>query len=240
MTYSLETLDYSVRVSGRARYARIVVRPDMSVEVVLPRGVHATHAKTLLREKEPWVVRSLNRFRTHAHLAMPEKQEGKPEEISFESTGQVFKVSYHKTNSSQVRVSERESVLSVSGCVDDDSKVQATLKRWLKRKGSELLLPMLKAESEKLGLSYERSAVRLQKHCWGSCSRKRSISLNAKLLFLPEPLIRYVMIHELTHLKEMNHSGAFWALVARYDDNCSEHRRALKQVSCWVPHWVER
>ncbi len=235
----LEGLDYTVRVSGRARYARIVVRPDMSVEVVLPQGVHAMHAKALLREKEPWLTRTLNRFRAYAPLEEDKCQNSRPERIGFESVELDFSIIYHRTDSSQVRISDRGSELRISGCVDDSLKLNMALQRWLKRKGKALLLPILEAESRRLGLNYRRASVRLQKHCWGSCSRKKTISLNARLLFFPQPLMRYVMVHELVHLKEMNHSRAFWAQLARYDGNWLEHRRQLKQVSHRIPVWVD-
>jgi len=235
----LEDLEYSVRISGRARYARIVVRPDMSVEVVLPQGVHAMHAETLLKKKAFWLTRTLNRFSAYAPLEFA-NQNSRPELISFKSVGLDFSVTYHQTDASSVRVSDRGSELRLSGCVDDALKLNLALQRWLKRKGNALLLPILKAESERMGLDYRQAAVRLQKRCWGSCSRKKTVSLNAKLLFLPQPLMRYVIIHELAHLKEMNHSRAFWALVERYHEGCLEHRRELKQVSRWIPAWADR
>ncbi|MFC1536640.1 M48 family metallopeptidase [Pseudomonadota bacterium] len=236
----LESLEYSVRVSGRARHARIVVRSDMSVEVVLPRGVHAMRAEALLREKESWLTRTLNRFSIDLPLEQKRCQSDRPEQISFKAVGLAFQVAYQKTGSSQVRVSERGPELRITGSVDDSLKLNMALRRWLKRKGRELLPPLLKAESERLGLHYRHATVRLQKRCWGSCSRNRTISLNAKLLFLPQPLMRYVMIHELVHLKEMNHSKAFWSLVERCDGNCMAHRKELKQVSSWIPLWADR
>jgi len=236
----LESLDYTVRVSQRAHHARIVVRPDMSVEVVLPQGVHTRQAEILLRQKELWLTRTLNRFSAHALLAPPECQHARPERISFESVGLNFSITYRKTDSSQLRLTENGPELRISGCVDDALKLNTALQRWLKRKGNALLLPILKAESERVGLNYRQAAVRLQKRCWGSCSRKRTVSLNAKLLFLPQPLMRYVIIHELAHLKEMNHSKAFWALVERYHEGCLERRRELKQVSHWIPAWADR
>jgi predicted metal-dependent hydrolase len=236
----LGELDYSVRISGRARYARIVVRPDMSVEVVLPQGVHAMYAERLLREKESWLTRTLERLRAYAPLEQAGGKSERPENIRFESVGLDFSITYHRTDSSQVRISERGAELRISGCVDDALKLNMALQRWLKRKGKALLLPILDADCRRLGLSYHQASVRLQKRCWGSCSRKKTISLNARLLFLPQSLVRYVMVHELAHLKEMNHSRAFWALVEQCDRNCLEHRRELKQASRWIPAWVDR
>lgn len=69
---------------------------------------------------------------------------------------------------------------------------------------------------------------------WGSCSSKKNLNFNYKLIFLPPELRDYVIVHELCHLKEMNHSSSFWRLVAETLPNYAEHERALrhKGLSC--------
>jgi hypothetical protein len=67
--------------------------------------------------------------------------------------------------------------------------------------------------SRELGYTYRRLFVRRVVSRWGSCSRNGNLSFNYKLLFLPERLVDYVVVHELCHLRELNHSPRFWALV---------------------------
>lgn len=78
------------------------------------------------------------------------------------------------------------------------------------------------------GLTYKRVAIRNQRRCWGSCSALGNLNFSYKLLFLPPPLRDYVIVHELCHLKELNHSPRFWALVAETMPEYQTYRRQLR------------
>lgn len=77
---------------------------------------------------------------------------------------------------------------------------------------------------------FNRITIRNQKTCWGSCSRKGNLNFNYKILFLPEHLANYIVIHELCHLKELNHSRRFWDLLSQSVPNYLEIRRELKKI----------
>ena len=79
---------------------------------------------------------------------------------------------------------------------------------------------------------YKKIIVRSQSTRWGSCSRTGTLSFNYRLLFLPEELADYVVVHELCHLKEMNHSRRFWALVAGAMPHHRQLRYELKKYHC--------
>jgi len=76
--------------------------------------------------------------------------------------------------------------------------------------------------------SYNKIFIRNQKTRWGSCSNKGNLNFNYKILFLPEDLRDYVIVHELCHLKEFNHSQKFWSLVSVAISNPFEIRKELK------------
>jgi predicted metal-dependent hydrolase len=235
----IENIDYTVRVSRRARYARIVVRPNLSVEVVLPEGVSRQRAAALLQEKREWIERSLKRFGEHARIEPVADSSGLPQQVDFEALAVSIPILYRHTGSGRVRVVEVESKLNVTGNIADIDMVKTGLQKWLKRKTKELLPAMLEELAQAHGFRHQKVTIRLQKSRWGSCTRGGNISLNAKLLFLPMELLRYVMLHELAQLKHMNHSKAFWDVVAACDEGYLLHRKEMRRVSCWIPAWAE-
>lgn len=76
--------------------------------------------------------------------------------------------------------------------------------------------------------SYNKISVKNQKSCWGSCSRKGNLNFNYKVADLPEDLRDYIIIHELCHIKELNHSKNFWKLVALVIPNYKDLKQKLK------------
>ena len=81
------------------------------------------------------------------------------------------------------------------------------------------------------GYKYNRVSIRNQKTRWGSCSKKENLNFNYKILFLPIPLAKYIITHELCHLKEMNHSKRFWDLVAKTVPDCKKLRKQLRKLA---------
>ena len=75
-----------------------------------------------------------------------------------------------------------------------------------------------------------RVAIRNQRTCWGSCSEYKNLNFSYKLLFLPPHLADYVVVHELCHLEELNHSPQFWALVEQTLPEYKKHRKELRGI----------
>lgn len=87
----------------------------------------------------------------------------------------------------------------------------------------------------RMGVSYGRITIRSQKTLWGSCSEKGNLSFNCLLMKLPEEITDYVIVHELTHRRHMNHSRAFWQEVERVMPDYRERRRVLKEAGgIWI------
>ena len=96
-----------------------------------------------------------------------------------------------------------------------------------------LIVERLQFFNTKGEFTYSRVAIRDQRRCWGSCSSKGNLNFSYKLLFLPACLRDYIIVHELCHLKVLNHSASFWAEVeARMPDYVSRmhHLRTIEKT----------
>ena len=82
-----------------------------------------------------------------------------------------------------------------------------------------------------MGISYGRITIREQKTRWGSCSGKGNLNYNWKLTLMPPEILDYVVVHELAHRKEMNHSRDFWKIVEQVLPDYQKRRKRLKELS---------
>lgn len=121
---------------------------------------------------------------------------------------------------------------------DSPAAVFERLRLWLRREAEDRLGPALAELAERHGFVYRAARFRLQKSRWGSCSARGVINLNACLLFLPEAVAAYVLLHELCHTRQMNHSPAFWKEVFAIDPQALAKDRGLRKAWRHVPGWV--
>jgi predicted metal-dependent hydrolase len=102
--------------------------------------------------------------------------------------------------------------------------------RRLKHQARALIKEKLAEINKVYNFSFNRVSIKNHKSRWGSCSKKGNLNFNYKIIHLPVELVEYVVAHELCHLKELNHSNRFWALVAKAVPDYKACRRKLKAV----------
>ena len=115
----------------------------------------------------------------------------------------------------------------------------ATLTPWLQARAKDVLVPWIHQLSHELSLPFSRAAVRRQRTKWGSCSAETSINLNRNLLFLPEAMARYVLVHELCHGKRLDHSDRFWHLLETFEPDARRTAARIRDAAEFVPRWAQ-
>lgn len=231
-----DSAGFEVRRSSRARRLSIRVFPHGRVEVVVPPRTSANTVSRFVAANKSWIERTLSNMAAagaSADLAMPD-------EIRFQAPVEQWAVDYRTTTRNRLTQSAEPAGgrLELAGPQPRGPIARARLRRWVVEQGKRLLLPQLADLAREHGFRYQHAGIGRQRTRWGSCSAQGRIRLNCGLLFLPEHLARHVMLHELCHLRVLNHSRRFW----RELDSLETGARALDQEmnSAWscVPGWL--
>jgi predicted metal-dependent hydrolase len=225
---------YALRVSPRARQLRVVIKPFVGLEVVIPKNFPRKQIPRILQQHEGWITKQLNK---HAHTFTASAL---PETIKLSLTAESIPVVYKKLSDTNANPTwqMQQGELLLSHHQHEDA-IQL-LRHWLRSKAKQELPPRLRATAAKYGFSYARASIRSQKSRWGSCSSRGTISLNDQLMFIPEDTVDYLLIHELCHTRHMNHSVRFWQLVESCCTDFRRHEQVLGDVQHWVPQWFSR
>jgi len=231
--------DYQIRESARAKYMSLRVTVERGLEVVVPRGFNRTLIPTFLREKHAWVQSALAKVEQARDRRTAEPVEALPIEIALPSVGRKWIVEYEAKRSRRISLTDDgRGRLRICGPVENVAACHAVLGRWAHRQAFTVLIPWLRQLSDETGIAFVQTAIRCQKSRWGSCSSSGTISLNQKLLFVDPDLVRYVLIHELCHMREMNHSRHFWKLVGQFYPDYRLARHRLKEAWFQMPRWT--
>jgi len=233
-------VEYRIRTAPRTRSVRLRLTMHDGLTVTAPRGVPAAEIAEFVHSRRTWVQRHLARFDELRRMLAARPGTGRPETVELPALGERWRIEYRPLDRSGLRVSAPSERLAVlSGDVSDIDLCHAGLRRWLLMRARTAIPPRLAALSDEIGLRYASVSVRSQRGRWGSCSADRRISLNCRLLLIEAPLARYVMIHELCHTVELNHSPRFWALVERHVPDLAGHRRAMREAWQRLPAWID-
>jgi predicted metal-dependent hydrolase len=201
-------------LNPRSKRYILRLKPDGSARVTIPRGGSQTKARAFAEKNVEWIKRQMQRV----------------------AVGPVGKAAWHVGSvilfrGEAVTISAGEDGTSITFAdqsisvtqIEQDCRQQ--IERHLHRLAAVELPPRAFHFAHQHGLKVERVTVRNQKSRWGSCSRRGTISLNWRLIQAPSFVAEYVILHELMHLRQMNHSPKFWQEV---ENVCPEYRDAAR------------
>lgn len=231
---------FTLRESRRARNVRLQVTPSEGLVITVPPRFNPARLPSILEEKAGWIEKATSWAEQQRTARLRLNRGALPTVVFLQSIGEAWDVAYRPGPAGAVRAGEaQEDLLTLSGAVHDKEACREALKRWLARKTRQSLSPRLEALALEHGLVFQRLMVANQKTRWASCSPSGTISLNQKLLFLPERLMDYVLLHELCHTVHLDHSRRFWSLLAGIDPASRRLDRELREAGRYVPGWAE-
>jgi predicted metal-dependent hydrolase len=221
---AVTALPYRIRRSNRAQHARIQVDAD-GVEVVLPRHFPLRNVEPFVREKRPWIERTLRRMR-ESEAAFPPARLCDGGEVPYLGERLSLRVCVERPRS-RAHVSRRGPELRVK--LGPGNVLQDALEAWYRRQARIEVAPRLDAAVARAGRSYERLQIRGQRTRWASCSTSGAMSFNWRLLLAPAEILDYVVEHEVAHLDVQDHSPRFWRLLASRCPAWREHEAWLRR-----------
>lgn len=221
--YENNEITFQVQNSTRKTLS-IQVHPDASVIVKAPNNTKISQIKEFVNKKAKWILKHKEEFEKYK----PAKKEYISGE-SFKFLGKQYILKVVKSD--KLNISFNENRLIVETIRNTPTAVKTMLEFWYNEQAHKILkerFEICREKAEKIGLKFVGNlTIKKAKSRFGSCSSIGNITLNPILILAPTEYIDYVIMHELCHLKEMNHSKKFYDLLVKLAPNWKEYKKQL-------------
>jgi predicted metal-dependent hydrolase len=225
-----------IRRSARAKRLRLVVKPGL-IELVVPLAASEGQALAFLDAHRAWAEDKARQMRERV-----ESLHG-PAAFAASNTipwrGREIPLLIQEDGGRRVRVAVDEAVRI---CLPEglrgarDEAVKRALYVWVRRWLRERVAALAALHGPRHGLHPREIRVKRMKTRWGSCGPRNDININWLLAFVPDSVLEYVVVHELCHIRERNHSAAFWTLVGNHLADYARERRWLRSHGAGLMH----
>jgi len=216
-------IDYAVVRGASRRFTYFRFRPDLTLEVVLPRG-RSVDAEKAIEEMSGWILEQYERLTSGKRILADDS-------VMFD--GRRLRVDFQKTSGEEGLFLDPAGGRVVVKAAER-SRTWELVRRWFLKESSTYVVRALPALAGRAGANYHRADVREIRN-WGYCTREGRLSFSWQLIALPERLREYILCHELVHLTEPNHSAAFkrklWSLMPDFRERQKELWRVVPAKS---------
>ena len=229
---SLDSIEYEVQYSARRKTISLQVKHG-KVRVLAPKHVSLQYIEQLVDAKKAWL---LSKIDLHKSLPKPTLRQYVAGETYY-FLGEPFTLDIEEGGKDRVQLQQDRLLVTFKSLREGQSlsdKVSKLLLSWYKQQAKLHLSARLEAKQNHTSLKPKSFSIRYFKSRWGSCDSKQHVKLNWMLVMSPIAVIDYVIVHELCHLKHMDHSRQFWQLVEKHGGQhkfsklwLAEHRQHL-------------
>jgi predicted metal-dependent hydrolase len=217
------------RISG-SRYVRLKIKPDGSLLATLPARAALSNVQQLIDESRDELRKIIRTMPVSKVVYRDNMQIG---------ASHVLTITNARTSEPKSRINGQHITVWLPADMPPlanaaQEHIREVVKKALTKEAKSYLPRRLKYLADQFGFTYEKVRFSNAKGRWGSCSSRGTISLNVALMRLPRDVIDYILIHELCHTKNMNHSTEFWNSVEAIVPNYKQLRRTLKQETPYL------
>lgn len=225
--FGTRRIAYRLHRSER-KHLKIVVSPDLSVDVYAPSKIAAARIAVALHKKAAWIARAIDKLEAFHPLPEPMRY------ISGETLlylGRQYRLKLENGSRRPPKLLGKFLWVWANG-KNDTQTIKRKVDGWYRQRAKEILnryLEICHGIATRHGVPFPHLAIRSMQRRWGSCSARGRITLNIKLVQAPLHCIEYVIMHELCHLKQRNHSKAFYSLLTRCMPDWRQRKELLAQ-----------
>jgi predicted metal-dependent hydrolase len=212
------TIRIDVCPSKRTKRLRLVSGIN-GVQAIVPLNYRAQELESFVASKRDWILK------TSQYYGKLKDRCGELEPHTIYFLGSKYRFYVVKDRQPSTVVSDTIKLITFH--VTDMRRYKQHIHEWYKQQTARIIADRLPALAGMLNLQYNKASIKSQKSRWASCSKKRNLHFNLLLVAAPPEVIDYIIIHELMHLIEFDHSSKFWQLVNEADPDYKKHREWL-------------
>ncbi len=224
-------ISYSIRKSLRAKHVSISIGAD-GVQVVAPVSMENNQIILLVENKREWIVNKLENYQQRPMQIRVERKFISGEKLLFMGENYPLSVLEHEGGSCSVNLIDNHFLVTINKDIPQEKRrevIRKKLEQWYIGRAKELIRERLELFTDKISVKVNTVRFKNQKTRWGSCSQRGNLNFNWKLVMAPTHIVDYVVVHELCHLRQLNHSKAFWQIVESQIPDYKERRKWLKE-----------
>jgi predicted metal-dependent hydrolase len=215
-------LDYTIARSPRRKTLTITVERDRTVVVRAPQAAAEEDIRRAVEAKRQWILDKLRSPQKYKDRVPPGKEVVNGESAPF--LGREYRIEVTPTESGQVEFEDKFLVPPAR-----QTERREVLRGWYVAQAEQTIIPRAGHHARELGVEFSSARIVDNRYRWGSCTVGDSVNFNWRLIKAPMFVIDYVIIHELAHLIEPNHTDSFWSIVRAKTPTMERARTWLKE-----------
>ena len=212
-------------IKEKRKSIKVTISPQNDIIIKTPPFIEEKDIENFLDENKKWLNKSLQRNKNL-------KKRDRPLTFKQSDTcyylGKKYTLQIEESKKWKIRLDNNFLYIKTPTPNETDS-IREKLIDWYKKRAKEVISDRTFIHAEKMSLSYNQIRIKNTKTRWGSCSSKKNLNFNWKLIMTPMEVLDYIVIHELSHLTHMDHSKKFWHLVEQHCENYKDHVKWLKE-----------
>jgi len=208
--YGDKTIEFEVEYRNRKTLA-IQIQPVDKILVLSPKGIPAEIIKEKVKSKSKWIIKKLLDFKDMGYLPF-NREFVNGEAFMYLGRNYSLQILLDK-NLQRIKVELSDGKLSIYTPIKEQPVLKKAMEKWYRREAKKIILKRIEFYKPKVSIEPRAIKIKEQKKRWGSCTSKGDLLFNWRTVMAPSPVIDYIIVHEMSHLTNKNHSSKFWKSV---------------------------